>query len=64
MFFFLQERMEEKEERGRGRGRGREGVDCQVITEKLSTNISDKFILLVILYVTITCYFFYFIIFN
>jgi hypothetical protein len=59
-FFFLQERMEEKEERGRGR----EGVDCQVITEKLSTNISDKFILLVILCVTITCYFFYFIIFN
>jgi hypothetical protein len=56
--------MEEKEERGRGRGRGREGVDCQVITEKLSTNISDKFILLVILCVTITCYFFYFIIFN
>jgi hypothetical protein len=29
--FFLQERMEEKEERGRGR----EGVDCQVITKKL-----------------------------
>jgi hypothetical protein len=31
VFFFLQERMEEKEERGRGR----EGVDYQVITKKL-----------------------------
>jgi hypothetical protein len=52
--------MEEKEEQGREKGE----VDCLVITEKSSTNISDKFILLVISYVTITCYFFYSIIFN
>jgi hypothetical protein len=58
--FFLQERMEEKEEQGRERGE----VNCQVITEKSLMNINDKFILFVILYVTITCYFFYSIIFN